>query len=301
MLEDPSRTESLRKKFCKDISDRFDFVIRQVNALLTSEKVFGDTRESLSLNTRWKFLSSEQKLNEFERWIKTQLKNSFEPKTVNIDWWARYIEAAHAKGAGRTFDEVNKKHSAKSPARMNWYNGTRDQFLSSAFNTPIAIDRLKVLASRTFKDLKGIQEQSIRTLTQVLTDGLVQGKGIRVIAAELRKKLNLSKQRSMAIARTEIIRAHAEGQLNALEAMGIDRVAVSVEWQSAKDGRVCPRCKSMSGKVFSIKQARGMIPAHTNCRCAFAPIPQGSSPKSAKIRKRIEEGILKMKKATKPK
>lgn len=73
-------------------------------------------------------------------------------------------------------------------------------------------------------------------------------------------------------------RAYAEGQLEALEQLGVAEVGVEVEWLvsglgSTKAGypSPCPQCAPMAGKVFKIAEARGLIPLHPRCKCAWAP------------------------------
>jgi SPP1 gp7 family putative phage head morphogenesis protein len=73
------------------------------------------------------------------------------------------------------------------------------------------------------------------------------------------------------LARTEIIRAHAEGTLNNFELAGLENVELQAEFLTAGDDRVCPICSALSGKIYSIKEARGIIPVHPNCRCTWLP------------------------------
>jgi SPP1 gp7 family putative phage head morphogenesis protein len=97
--------------------------------------------------------------------------------------------------------------------------------------------------------------------------------------------------RARMIARTEIIRAHAEGQLDALEKLGVDKVGVMVEWSTAGDDRVCSLCMSLEGVVLKIKEARGLIPRHISCRCAFSPANVGEGPDATR-RVNYGEGVI---------
>lgn len=87
------------------------------------------------------------------------------------------------------------------------------------------------------------------------------------------------------------VRAQAEGQLNALEKLGIDKVGVRVEFKTAGDGKVCPECNKLSGRVFKVKDSHGIIPVHPNCRCGWVPVVE-PLPKAKQTRKRIERSIL---------
>jgi len=108
-------------------------------------------------------------------------------------------------------------------------------------------------------------------MSRTLTDAVVQGMGPMEAANAMVAQVDIGFSRASTIARTELIRAHAEGQLNGLEDMGVGEVGVEVEWATADDDAVCPKCAELEGSTFSITEARGMIPLHPNCRCAFIP------------------------------
>ncbi len=67
-------------------------------------------------------------------------------------------------------------------------------------------------------------------MSRKLLDGLVTGQGAEEVARGMVSTLGVPRGRAMMIARTEIIRAHAEGQLDAMKAMGVEEVGVQVEW-----------------------------------------------------------------------
>lgn len=74
------------------------------------------------------------------------------------------------------------------------------------------------------------------------------------------------------MARTETIYAHAESTLDRFESVGVENVTADVEFRSADDSRVCPICESLDGNRYTIGEARGLIPQHPRCRCAWSPI-----------------------------
>ena len=76
----------------------------------------------------------------------------------------------------------------------------------------------------------------------------------------------------MTLARTEVINAYTEGTLDSYERLGVEEVQGRAEWSTAGDDRVCPQCAGMEGAVFTIREARGLIPLHPNCRCAWLPV-----------------------------
>jgi SPP1 gp7 family putative phage head morphogenesis protein len=82
---------------------------------------------------------------------------------------------------------------------------------------------------------------------------------------------SLVRSRALLVANNELIRAHADGQLDALEELGEEEVTAAVEWVTAGDDRVCKLCKPLDGVVLTVAEARGLIPRHVNCRCAWLP------------------------------
>ncbi|MCG3204344.1 MAG: hypothetical protein KCHDKBKB_01059 [Elusimicrobia bacterium] len=73
------------------------------------------------------------------------------------------------------------------------------------------------------------------------------------------------------IARSEANRAYNEGNLDALDQAGIDRVVFLLSEDA------CPECRAVSesipgdklGKNLSLDEAHNLLPVHPNCRCTF--------------------------------
>jgi len=192
----------------------------------------------------------------------------------------------------RAFEDLKRY----KPGRVNdFYMGSKAQFMSSAFHRPVSVERVKVLASRTYTEMKGITEAMSQQMSRVLVDGLIAGQSPREVAKALNERVDaIGKARAFTLARTEIIRAHANGALDGLEELGVTEVGVAVEWSTAKDGRVCPMCAAMQGVVFTIEEARGLIPAHAGCRCSPIPANVGEPTKGQiRTKGRIEQAIRK--------
>jgi SPP1 gp7 family putative phage head morphogenesis protein len=224
------------------------------------------------------------KIEAFQNWLKQQMAELLTSKSQE-ELWTLYCRRGYEKGAGRAFDDYMPLKKKIPPTEISmpggeiapvdtvaaWYQGGRDQFLRDSFAQPVSVDRVKVLAGRSFDEMENVTTDMANRMSRALTDGLVQGKGRREVARDLMDTTDFSRKRANMVAQTELIRAHAEGQLDTMEKMGVKVVGVQVEWATANDDRVCPKCTEMDGKVFSIDKARGMIPKHPNCRCAFKP------------------------------
>ncbi len=220
-------------------------------------------------NQRFEFLSTVKQKEAFEKWLEREMAGAV--LTGKDAYWEEFIRQGYAKGAGRAFDDTRavQRATAITSQQVAFMEGSKQQFLLSAFGRPESIEKVQLLASRVFTDLKGVSSAMSTQLSRVLVDGLTQGQHPMVIARAMvgpdspLQKIGINRARM--IARTETIRAHAEGTLDGLEKLGVDKVGVMVEWSTAGDDRVCPLCMPLEGVVLKIKEARGIIPRHPNC------------------------------------
>jgi len=303
---DPTRTTMTRKMFMRAVSIRFARVKKAMLNIVVTEDCFGlkkanEVRNEATLNTRWRFSTDSQKVEQFAQWFANQADAEIlqgNIRNAQDAYYARYVKEGYKKGAGRAFDDTRKVALHDQEGVRDFYAGSKDEFLRSSFAQPVAIDKIKQLTGRVFTELKGVDAVLATQITRSLADGLAQGANPRTIARGMAKSMDISRNRALAIARTETIRAHAEGQLDALDKLQVAEVGVMVEWSAAYDDRVCPLCADLDGMVLSIKEARGIIPRHSNCRCAFVPANVGESTKGqkrtqAQIQKTIDDSIRK--------
>lgn len=212
-------------------------------------------------NTRWQFSSDPEKIKAFQGWLKTQIDQTILAQTEK-ELWQRFVEAGFKKGTARAFDDT-KKSPRWGPHEGDFYKGSKQQFLRDSFRQPVAVEKVQLLASRVFTDLENVTDVMATHMSRSLIDGLVQGKGPREISRDLVENVDdIGITRATAIARTEIVRAHAEGQLEALDQLGVEEVGVQVELSTAGDGKVCEECQALEGTTFTIDEARGVIPLH---------------------------------------
>lgn len=278
---DPSRTVALRRGFGVVVSRAFARLKGAVVRLVDVDDAFGlKPRNHLIVgNTAWQFTTDPEKVKAFAAWLRTQFDAYLTGKT-DEELWRLYTIAGFKKGQQRSFDDWLKGHPEALAEQDDAYaGGAREQFLRESFNAPVSVDKVKLLAGRSFDDLKNVTHDMSTRMTRALADGLVQGKSPREIARDLNKQVDIGRDRALVVARSELIRAHAEGQLTALKNLGVEELGVMVEWSTTGDKRVCPRCRNLQGIVLKIDEATGLIPAHPLCRCAFIPANVGESSK----------------------
>lgn len=270
---DPTRTIILRRAFARAIRRRFNNLKSQIRNLIITLDAFGLGDENPIFNQsprEFAFLTDPQKIQAFRRWLAEQVEAGIlTTDALGQPWTAEFIEDAYRRGRGRAFTDVNRRNLEPI---SDFFAGSREEFLRSAFSNPETVSKVQLLATRSFEELRGVTETMAQRLNRELANGIIRGDNPRTVARNMTEAIDgLTRQRAELIARTEIVHAHAEGQLDGLEDLGIEEVTPAVEWTTAGDDRVCPRCAANDGEVFTIKQARGLIPLHPNCRCAWLP------------------------------
>lgn len=280
---DPTRTTVLRRNFMADMTRRFKKISKAIEELVVNDDAFGleeSTQLILSQQTTnqqverqvWRFQTDAQKVKSYRRWLKRQINAEIltvEPGFGGRPWTAPYIESAYRKGALRAFTDLRAEQLAAEPTI---FRGGREEFIRQAFGQPEALHKIELLYERAFTELEGVTAAMDQQMSRILANGLSQGHGPRRIARDLRNNVTkITNTRALVIARTETIAAHAEGQLDAFERLGVKEVGVVVEWLTAGDDRVCAECEELEGVIMTIDEARGLIPRHPNCRCAWIP------------------------------
>lgn len=299
---DPSRTGLLRRKWSTELTIRFERLKKAIYDLIQREDAMGIVR-----NTRWKFLNSPQQYEAFKTWLYAEsLKEILGGAAVKPDesWLVQYVSEAFKKGLGRAFDDTRPAAvwTGISPteSKLDFYKGTRSEFMSSSFTTPVSIDKIKLLAARSYDDLKGVTDTMATQMGRELIDGMARGDSPRTVARNLASKVEIGRKRALTIARTETVRAHAEGQLEALEKLGVEDISVMVEWTTSDIRKTklgnpspCPLCAPLRGIVLTLEEAKGLLPRHPNCMCSFKPANVGESTKGQlRTKSRIEAAIL---------
>lgn len=155
---------------------------------------------------------------------------------------------------------------------------------------PIAFLGVLGLVDRFRRAMQGVLRQTVNDATDAIEEVLRAERqpdmivppvtaGVptvrRRISRELPEVVRRAESRIARIVETEVTRAHAHGQIDGLDRLGVTEVLVEaeVQWRTRNDGRVCPMCRPLEGKMFKVAEARGLIPRHPNCRCAFRLLP----------------------------
>jgi len=214
----------------------------------------------------FEFRSDPDKLEAFNAWlterINAQILSAPAGTPAQTPWTAKYIQSAYRQGMVSAF--------FASKTEFEEFERNIDRFLRDAFNQPETMNKIRLLATRAFEDLKGVTSTMSSQMSRILAQGLAEGRHPTEIAREMNEKIsNLTRTRALLIAKTETIRAHAEGTLDGFEELGIDELGIIAEYTTSGLDNVCPICQKLEGVKFTVDEARGIIPQHPNCSCAW--------------------------------
>lgn len=279
---DPSRTYALRKRFVAEMRRRMNALVREVYAQVVTRDAYGLIEKEkqaarLALHAGYAFATDAQKVTAFRQWLQQQVDDkvlSVQGGKAGEPWTSQYVQSAYKQGAYRSYAS---KYKTEAERRAPGLGVTRGEFIKEAFFSPEMMSKVELLSTRAYESLKGITTAMASEMNRVFATALVEGRGAAKTARMLRDTVgNLTNRRALVLARTEVIYAHAEGQLDGYAQLGVDTVKAEVEWSTANDGAVCEECGSMEGQVYRVSEAHGMIPLHPNCRCAWVPVEEGA-------------------------
>jgi len=301
---DPTRTTTLRAQFAAEMGRRFRSLRGIIRKAIIDQNCFGLTRQdelyllpsvygtmNLPGHNAFTFPRSSDKVEGFMEWLGQQqeigileMPGSQIGRGVEQAWTNKYIQSSYQKGIVRARQELRKAGYRSRAGDEIPALETGGQ-ISAAFNQPFHADRVGLLYSRTFSGLKGITAAMDTQISRVLAQGIADGTHPRELAKLLTRTISgpmgdlrirdtlgrfiPAERRAKILARTEIIRAHAQATLQEARNWGVEGVMVKAEWVTAGDGRVCPDCAANEGKVFTLDEASSLIPYHPQCRCAF--------------------------------
>ena len=212
------------------------------------------------------FNSSSGKVSSFMEWLYQQERADIIgiqagtpiASASQQSWQNLYLETSYRKAMRQAYGKIGIEASG--------------QFISAAFSRPVHADRVGIIFTRAYRELEGITDEMDRRMSRVLASGMANGLGPMEIARQLEDEIDVGITRARTMARTEVINAHAEATLNSFEEAGVQGVEVLAEFSTSDDDAVCPECEELEGKEMTIDEARGLIPVHPNCRCAYLPV-----------------------------
>lgn len=289
---DPAGLLSIKYDMSKEIERRFNWIIELINEVFEKDILKLNKEEPLISNASnateeaikklqeqaFDFNTSEKKVEGFMDWLEDMEDLSILEKTTRSGritagtkrpWSDVYVQSSYQKGIFRARREMES-----AGVDITKLDNDPNREVDLLFNRPFHADRAAYLYTRTFNELKGITKEMDRQLSNILSQGIVDGKGGKAIAKEITSMIpKIGINRARTIARTEIQRAHHQANINEYMNAQIQGVVVLAEWENGANP--CPICSSLSGEVFTLEKIRGLIPQHPNCVCVAIPFQPG--------------------------
>lgn len=266
---DPTGTHRLVQEYEREFARRFRKLIKAIVREVATRNGFGLPRAPVT-NARFKFTTRPEQVAAFASWMQDavnrylfdgNLGRSYD-EAADRFWGNSFANVAYRRGLLNAAGQMQRAGGRVSPS-----------YVAGAMSRGQHAETLKTLYSRSFEDLRNITERMARGINRALTEGLAEALDPMAIARKIVDRVeNIGAYRSKLIARTELISAFNEAELNSFEDAGLDGVTLTPEWLTAGDERVCERCEEAASKQYTLATARGLIPLHPNCRCAWAPI-----------------------------
>jgi len=301
---DPTRTTSLRNQFVKDLRSRFVNLCHAIYQKVVTEDCFGsEIKTFASINTFasntvsravFAFPRSAEKVDAFMQWLRTQVDegiltvkeyNQF-GSAIESAWTNMYITDSYKRGVIRARYELQK-------AGYNVPSIDATGGIGMSMFVPLHMDRVGLLYTRVYSDLKGITTAMDAQISRILAQGMADGDGPILLAKKMVSAINgtglgdlgikdtlgrfiPAMRRAEILARTEIIRAHHQGMIQEYRNWALEGVVIQAEVVTAGDDRVCGVCDGIAGNSpYTLDEAENLIPVHPQCRCIALPFEVG--------------------------
>lgn len=137
-------------------------------------------------------------------------------------------------------------------------------------DTSIPLEATVSAAAQARGYLRRHGEQFATIATELVAQGIAEGRPTDAITKDLRLRLGVVKSRADVIARTEALRAYNAASSQYYAANGIDLVM----WYATSDDRTCPICNARAGRIY--KRAEIKAPCHPRCVLGDTEVATGT-------------------------
>lgn len=157
-------------------------------------------------------------------------------------------------------------------------------------NTPGIKDAVNLWTRKNVTLIKTLGDEHFKDIERIVIDGVEEGRTLRTITEEIRKRTGASKNRAKLIARDQVGKLTANITARRSSDLGIKRF----RWVTSLDDRVRASHRAIHGKVFSYEKGAdvdgqsGVLPGEPiNCRCAIIPILSSVGESDVETRQKV--------------
>lgn len=242
---DPTRTTILRRQYVAEARRRFETLKSEIEQTIANGLLGDDGYLDTNL------------IDAFVTW----LRQAIDRLILSGDWQRPFIQSAYMRGIRQADSSVKQADIPVRPVEMLGI------FLYQA--------EVEAIYQQVVSDLARIGQVMVGEIEAILTASLpahlANGELEALIFGRV-DKIGLGRATIMAV--TSVVGAVAEATLSRLAGYGVGQVGLMVELTTA--GKACPICVGLRDRengfgpgVFTIEQARGILPAHPRCRCRW--------------------------------
>ena len=294
---DPAGILPIRARLEREVRRRYAALKKDIATSIVTNDCFdiaGMTSPTalVALPGKFEFVRTDQKIAGFMKWLQGQqekgiLDISYRPGVHSFGpWQGVYIDSYYVKNLRETYGKSIE--TAREKIRQAGYPidvhpiGSMNAYMQQPFH----VERVGMIYSRAYKDLKtvteltgaGVRRSVTKGLTEGLARGMAEGKNPRAIARELladvtNKVDSIGQVRALMIARTEVAAANHSAAMSEYRQAEVDGVSVEAEILTSGLDNVCDECEGLAEDgPYTLDQAEGLIPAHPSCACTLNPV-----------------------------
>lgn len=276
-----SRIRGLVREFGKELQEYLETEwipsVKQEAALqvVTNASYFSGLIESLKAWTNKK--------------LDAMLKKALKSKTFG-SWWTEALRVAYSRGVVSAYSDLKALNRVVTPVP---FEALASEFAKSVAVRKLAEETLPLIVSAAGDELGLTTSRSVVGLVRQAGSLALEHASARQIASELvetaLKGLGASTTRVM---QTEMTRAFSWGKLDGAKTLGVKDVVVYAEIHGINDTRRCQRCQDLDGTVWTLDQARAIIPVHPACRCSFVVVSEERYERQERMRLSLLTSVL---------
>lgn len=255
----PTATLTTQREYARALTSPMTAIISEIREGVVDRDVLGlqsTQRFEPDDLPQFDFPSDDAKRDAFMDWLDAQQERGV-LSVISPDE-NEFIDDAYISGMGQA-DTLLEDAGADTPSLS----------VSAAFDQPIHQDRVATLYTRNYELLEGITEDMADEIRGELSQGMVDGINPRDMARNLNDRVDkVGRTRATTLARTEVMHSHNDAALTRY-----DESPADIERVDVLTSDPCDLCASYAASgPYPIQEARGGLPLHPNCVCAYRPV-----------------------------
>lgn len=277
---DPTKTIYVRNRFTTAMDSRFRnfmrFIVKSVRDndcfALNSKPINLQLGSAEALGERaFEFRRSADKMAAFSAWMQEMINKEiletmyvFQEGRTGL-WSDVFVMSAFQRGLSQARLDLKRSGVDVEPYTP--------EMLARALRLPINAERLELIYTRVYTDLKGVSDAMATQISRVLAQGLAENITPEEMALRMTKVVkDIGINRARMIARTETVYAVNSAYLREYERTEQEiGTEIKVMWWTARDEKVCAVCGPRHGQIYTRDEAIKLIVPHPNCRCGLLP------------------------------